>query len=91
MKSGDVDRSPNIHLMAEENPGKFSARRSSDEGCATKQRLKWGPLSPNDVGGFIQGVGEGEEKKEEKVKDRISQITNLLFMEPWAAVKKALN
>ena len=45
---GAVHRSPGICLTAEENLDtlrlrKTSARRQSDEVCATSHRLKWGP------------------------------------------------
>ena len=38
---------------------KTSARRQSDEGCATSQGLKWGPLPPNYIGRTTQPFREG--------------------------------
>ena len=42
---------------------KTSATRQSDENCATSHRLKWGPLSPNEVGRVAQHVWKGEGRK----------------------------
>jgi hypothetical protein len=41
MKMAAVHRFPDIHLVAEENPGK--PRKPSDEGCAISHCFKWGP------------------------------------------------
>ena len=66
MIPGALQRSPGICLMADEAPGKSQNKRSSDEGCATSYRLKWGPLHPDEVGRIAQHVGEGEGKKDGK-------------------------
>jgi hypothetical protein len=52
---GAAHRSSGIHLWL----GKISARRQSDEGCAASNRLKWGPLPPNEVVTIAQRVREG--------------------------------
>ena len=45
---------------------KTSARRSCDEGCATRYRLKWGPLPANEVDSIAQHVRRGDGWKEER-------------------------
>ena len=37
-----------------------SLSKLSDEGCAINQRLKWGPLHPNDVGMIAQPIRKRE-------------------------------
>ena len=66
VKPGAVHRSPGICLTAEENPWKASARRPSDEGCATSHSLKWDTLFPHEVGRIAQNVMEGQRRKEGK-------------------------
>ena len=43
--------------------GKRAAKRPSDDCFATINRIKWGPLSPNDVGRFAQQVRKERNKK----------------------------
>ena len=57
-----VHRSPDIYLIAEENPGKSQIEELVD-GCATSQRLKWGSLPPNNVCRIVQHVKNGKGKK----------------------------
>ena len=47
----------------------FTPEKIVDEGCATSQRYKWGPLLINEVGRISQQVqkGEGREKEEDRV------------------------
>ena len=47
-------------------PRKTSARRLSDEGCATSLRLKWGPLPSNEIFRIAEHVGKGKGKKKER-------------------------
>ena len=37
-------------------PRDISAKRQSDEDCATSYRLEWGPLPPNDICRIVQHV-----------------------------------
>ena len=67
MKPEAVHRSPSIFLKNEQTLEKTSARRSSDEGCATIHSLKWGPLPPNDVGMLAQNV-RGEKGRKERIR-----------------------
>ena len=60
MIPGTVHRSSEFILRL----WKSSSRRLSDQGPATIHRLKWGPLSPNDVGRIAQHVGKGEGAKD---------------------------
>ena len=59
-----VFRSHGIYLKAKGNPGE-PKQGSVNEGCATCHRLKWGLLSPNEVGRITKHVrkAEGEESK----------------------------
>ena len=45
---------------------KISAKRESNEGCATNHRLKWGSLSSNDVSRIAQQVKKREVNNEGK-------------------------
>ena len=59
MIPGDVHRFPGICLTAEENSGQPQLG-----GSANSHRLKWGPLSPNEVSRTVRHVRKEEEKKE---------------------------
>ena len=52
LKPGAEQRSPGIHLTAEEN-SETSARRPSDD-CEASHRLKWSSLPSNDDGRIVQ-------------------------------------
>jgi hypothetical protein len=62
MIPGTVHRSHGIYFTAEENSGKLQLG-TVDEGCATNDRLKCGPLLPNDVNRNAQYIREGEGRK----------------------------
>ena len=69
MLPGVVQRSPGICLTAKKNR-KTSARRPSDEGCVTSDRLKWDSLLPNELGRIAQHVRNGEGRKKRKGQGR---------------------
>ena len=77
-------RSPDIYLTVEGSPGKPQLGDRSDEDCATNHRLKWEPLTPNDVGRIIKHF---REKREEGKKRTVLPGFNLLSMEPWYVVR----
>ena len=72
--SGAVHRSLGIYLQLRKTPD-ISARRPSDEDCATSHLLKWGSLPPNEVGRIAQYVTKGGGIKEGKVMSLHRQCT----------------
>ena len=56
-----VHRSPGINLTDDQNPGK-PRQETVDEGCTTSNRLKWGSLSPNEIGRIPQQVRKERRK-----------------------------
>ena len=42
----------------------FTPEKIVDEGCATSQRYKWGPLLINEVGRIAQYIRNGKKRKE---------------------------
>ena len=64
MIPGAVHRFPGIYFTAEENHRETSAKRPSDEGCATSHDLKWDPLPPDKGRRIAQHDREGERRKE---------------------------
>jgi hypothetical protein len=55
---GDVHRSPDIYLTAEEN-----AANPQLGDCVTNYSLKWGPLLPDKVNRIAQHARKGEKRK----------------------------
>ena len=54
-----MHRSPGICLMAEVNPGKSQLGNHGKSHC-----LRWGPLTPNNVGIISQHIREENEGKD---------------------------
>ena len=52
----------------------------SDEGCATSNHLKWGPLPPNYVGRIAQHVRKGDGRKGGR--DRLGLVPRTSYVLP---------
>ena len=74
-----MHRYSGIYLMAEEKPRKTSARRPSDQSCATSHHLRWDPSSPNEVDRIAQDVRKGEGRKDRKDGKQLFAIGSLKF------------
>ena len=74
-----MHRSPGICLTAEENPRKPQQGDRLMKGLYDHHGLKWGPLSPNEVGRIAQHVMNGKEGNEGKDGVFLGNINWIIF------------